>query len=272
MSQKKYPRLRVRLLLERAELFESLSDFPAAVECYTSAVVDDTTPHARLELAAFHSRRGKPFDAILLLTLLLEEAKLYNDGQLRSVVSNNLAAVYREMGRPEMAATFQQQSVAAAVECGREAAEDIGVDPCDTTNLANDAMLAGNFAHAEQLIRHSLAMEVERGNLEGQAADWGSLGVVLSLQRDSLMAQECIWKAYDLHVRLGNGYGIVCDLLNLSQIATQLGRWDVSVRLLRHAIERSRQSGSLALAEKAVRLLEEAERVAAVATRNPSLN
>ncbi|MEX0702901.1 MAG: tetratricopeptide repeat protein [Planctomycetales bacterium] len=207
---------------------------------------------------------------------LLRIARSNGDALLRSVACANLAALRREAGRFEDAASWQQASLAAATdridESGRSASLETALDPADLSGLANDAVRRGEFDLAERLFSLSLADETRRGNVGGEADDWGSLGVVALLAGRPGPALSRLWRAYRLHRRLGDEAGAGRDLLNLGELCRQAGRTRIAFRCLRTAVRLFDGRGAAHLVKRARVLLDDAIRIAEVPRRDPLAN
>lgn len=236
---------------------------------YLHAIAIDDTPRSRLEYATFLLNIGDFSAAGEVLQELHRESCDDANPALQSVVAHQFAVLARLRGDFARANSWQQRSVQMAA-AQTEATQAIST--ADLTNLANDAFIAGDLELAESLIRRSLAVELERGDLEGQATDWGTLGLILGRRGETATALECLWRAHDLHERLGDGLGVATDLLNLSQISGCLGRWDAAARLLKHALSTAEPLQLAHLLPIIRRRHQEAERILAVADRDPRRN
>ena len=115
-------------------------------------------------------------------------------------------------------------------------------------------------------------METAAGSLAGQAADWGSLGLVATFQERYGAAVASLLRAYRRHRQLGDAYGMGCDLLNLAEVARRLRRTNMSHRFLRRALARFESIPAPRQTLKTRLLLEQTARVAEVRSRNPRLN
>ena len=259
---------RVSALLQRAENLAVANRLTEARAVFTTAIRSDSGYAARSEFGRFLVRIECYDEAIEQFSILLTQAKTIGDELLRSMVANNLAAVYRELGRHDTAARLQQQAIAAETAAGADTAPT----PCVLANRANDAIMAGDFSLARQLLRRSLALEIEAGSLAGQAADWGSLGVVARLEGSTGEAIGCLRRAHQLHRRVRDARGTGCDLMNLAEVFRAIGRWRAAGRCYGRAVRQFRQAYALASARRAQFQLAETERIAAVLRRDVSLN
>ncbi len=133
----------------------------------------------------FLLQTGNASEAIEQLSIVLDHAHQREENQLRSVACHNLAIAYRNLGYFELAAQFQQYSIAwgdlrsANHQTLEQEVEQLTDEASsDLTGRANDAILQRDFPLAEQLLNISLAREILYGSLDAQAADWGNLGII----------------------------------------------------------------------------------------------
>ena len=262
----------VSFLLEfaRLQIEQGQPDKVRAV--YAAAIDLDSGWTARNEFGCFLWRIACFEEAIEQFATLLEHSYEDEDAVLRATATNNLAAVYRTMGRHGQAAVLQQQSIAA--EC-HVALDDVSANDritCDLTNRANDAILAGDYSLSERLLRQSLSLEIAANSLAGQAADWGNLGIVAGLSGNNAAGIRGIWRAYRLHLQLGDECGAGHDLMHLADLFCNVGRRKAAISCLRRAVRRFDRALAFKSADEArVRLLE-ALQVESVLNRNPLWN
>lgn len=261
----------VSALIKHAGLLAETGRSRDAEAVYRAAVECDPHGWVRNAFGAFLFRLDRHAHAIEQFRTALKIAVASGDAELRSAAANNLAAVYRELGRYPSATGWQQQSLSACLEASGSSCR-VGPSACDLSNRGNDAILAGNLCLAEQLFRRSLLLERVAGSTSGQASDWGSLGIVAMLRSQYRKAIVCLWRAYRLHQRAGDDRGAGCDLLNLAETCFRLGKHRAAGRFLRHGGKRLDRAGATRLAAKARLLLQQADRIAGVATRDPLLN
>src|SRR5580765_3630845 len=101
---------------------------------------------------------------------LLDLAQSQNFDALEATAWNNLAVVLREQGESARAAACQQQSWRAALEdCPANSSTELLSQ--NLTNLANDAILCGDYRLADRLLRSALDVDVRSGNSADEAAD-----------------------------------------------------------------------------------------------------
>ena len=130
---------RASALLERAESLAAENRLADAKVAFLAAIRCDSGHTARNQFGRFLTRAECHNEAIEQFSILLTQAKTTGDEHLRSIATNNLAAVYRELGCPDIAARLQQQAIAAEMATG----DDTHPTSCVLANRANDAILAG---------------------------------------------------------------------------------------------------------------------------------
>jgi tetratricopeptide (TPR) repeat protein len=238
---------------------------------YRAAIDAGEGPEARLQFGGHLFRTDRLAEAEVEFRAALDAALRSGDGQLKSVATHHLAAICREVGDRVSAAAYQQQSISAGIESGDVEADDEWRGST-LSGFANDAILAGRYELAATLLCRSLALETAAASVAGQAADWGSLGLVATFQADYPRAVACLRRASALHRQLGDALGLGCDLLNLAEVARRLGRWHTAVRFLRRAVARLDSAHAPRHAQQARLLLEQANRVAQVPRRDQSRN
>jgi tetratricopeptide (TPR) repeat protein len=259
----------VPALLAAAERFALDERLPEARAAYLAAVAGDSSGAARHAFGCFLARIEFYDEAAEQLSAAIATATRSGNDRLLAAACNNLAAVERQRGRNEPAARWQQRSIAARHRAGSHSADDAA---CDLANIANDAILSGRFDLADRLLRGSLSIEAARGSLEGQAADWGSMGVVAALRGEFGRATVCLGRALRLHCRLDDARGAARDLMNLAWLCGLRGRWRSAVRCLDAAVRRLEGVHAPELTARARRLLAEARAIDAVARRDPLRN
>jgi hypothetical protein len=81
-----------------------------------------------------------------------------------------------------------------------------------------------------------LQLECRENSLEGQASDWGNLGIVSFLSADYPLACTRLLKAYRLHRQLDDRRSQGCDLLHLAEVAWESGRDGLAIACLKRAV------------------------------------
>jgi tetratricopeptide (TPR) repeat protein len=258
-------------VLEEAKRLANHGRHPEARATFNRAIAASECPVARNEFGCYLSQVECFDEAIEQFAELMNWAKRCGNEHWRSVACNNLAGVYRTIGRSDLAARAQQLSIVAASHDNYETGGDEHL-ACDLANRATDAILARKYRLAEQLLRRSLLVETALGSLAGQAADWGNLGLLAALRGDLALGRRNLWRAYQMHIRAADHHGAGCDLMNLSDILRQQGQWYAAIRLLRRSIEQFEVISAHESATAAQQRLDEAIRVIEVEQRNPLLN
>ena len=187
---------------------------------------------------------------------LLDVAQSRKCASLEATAWNNLAVVFRERGESARAAVCQQQSWRAALH---DSPADSSADLLshNLTNLANDAILAGDYRLAERLLRSALDIDVRAGNFADEAADWGSLGIVSLLTGRLGQARRDFTMAKRIHERLGDDRGLGCDLGHLGQLSLADEDWPAARSLIEQSLFHFERAGCRQLAQQARRTLRE---------------
>lgn len=187
---------------------------------------------------------------------LLDLAQRQECNALEATAWNNLAVIFREHGEWARATVCQQQS-------WRAAQSDNSADSCtdllshNLTNLANDAILAGDYRVAERLLRSALDVDVRMGNSADEAADWGGLGIVSCLTGCLDKARREFHRARRIHERLRDDRGLGCDLGHLGQISLVEEDWPAARNFIEQSLSHFERGGCRQLAEQARRTLHE---------------
>tara|TARA_R110002095_G_scaffold138534_1_gene120341 strand:+ start:328849 stop:329646 length:798 start_codon:yes stop_codon:yes gene_type:complete len=232
-----------------------------------------------LHLGQFLLESGHALEAIEQLSIVLDYAHQQQENHLRSVVCHNLAIAYRNLGYFELAAQFQQYSIAwgdlrSANHLALEQEVDQLTDDaaCDLTGRANDAIIQQDYQLAEQLLNISLTREILYGNSDAQAADWGNLGIIHGLQGNHARAITYLWKAYLLHKQTQNLSAMGQDLVHLAEIFWALGRFQRATRCLSRSVHFFSLCDHTAEAQTACARLHELQRLLQVKQHDPLLN
>ena len=202
---------------------------------------------------------------------LLDVAQSRNCESLEATAWNNLAVVFRERGESARAAVCQQQSWRAALSnCPTDSSSDLLSH--NLTNLANDAILAGDYRLAERLLRSALDIDVRAGNSADEAADWGGLGIVSYLTGRLGQARRNFAMARQIHERLGDDRGLGCDLGHLGQLSLAEEDWPAARSFIEQSLCHFERAGCRRLAQQARRTLREIAGRQRVANFNPVRN
>lgn len=249
MSQTSHPNA-VRRLLEQAEADRARGNFVAARSSLQQAVAADDSGLALNALGLFQQRLGELEESLGTFERLMLLADQNADTELRAAASNNLACLCRELGEPDIAASWQQQSWQAAQANGVDAGTHVELG-CDLSNRGNDALIAEDFSLAEKLFRLALKWEEEQGDRARQGDDWGSLGLVAALQGDFEAALEHLQTAARLHREVCDLRGAGADLLNVAELCAAQFDWEPGLRICEEAMQLLGNAGASDLAERA---------------------
>lgn len=181
------------------------------------------------------------------LTADLAGAEALDDQQELLDVTNDLACVFRALGDQTAAAQFQTQAAVREsnmLGSGRLSATSL-------SNLACDALLAGDLPIAEGLFWKSLLVELGSGNASGAAADWANLGLLAGLQGDHEESRYRLWEALKLHRRSGDDHGMAMDLWHLGQSFEESAAWSISARLFERAERKFTETDNVELCHAA---------------------
>jgi len=202
---------------------------------------------------------------------LLDLAHSQKCDALEATAWNNLAVVLRERGESARAAACQQQSWRAALDDspGGSSSELLSQN---LTNLANDAILAGDYRLAERLLRSALDVDVRSGNPADEAADWGGLGIVSYLTGRLGHARREFAMARQLHERLGDDRGLGHDLGHLGQISLAEEDWPTARNFMERSLHHFLCAGCRTEAQRARQSLREIAGRQRVANFNPVRN
>ncbi|WP_417386111.1 hypothetical protein [Gimesia sp.] len=233
----------------------------------------------QLHLGQFLLETGEHLDSIEQFSIVLDVAQQHGDNQLRSVVCHNLAVAYRNLKFFDLAAQFQQYSIAwgdlrsANHQTLEEELDQLSDNAaCDLTGRANDAILQEDYSLAEQLLNISLSREILYGDPESQAADWGNLGIVQGLKGNHQRAVFCFRKAYQLHKQTDNQPLMGQDLVHLGELFWTAGRFRSATRCLNRSLKCFSRSQHSTLAQNTRSRLLEMQKLLKVKQHDPLLN
>lgn len=243
--------------LRRAHRYVRVGEWVSADECFLSATAHDPTPASRIAFATSLVNRERYHDAICHLTMAIDQASAEGDLHALGVIYHNLAAVYREVGDSELAQRFQQRALLHMEDCGSE----------DLLGLANDAWLSN---------RHKLAETLAVSATETEGSDWDAEATlaILSAVRSgkSRHAIHVLIASYRQHRQEGEFRLMGIDLMNLSILLGQRGRYQGEISTVRRATECFERAAALISVAKTRRLLSELMRTQSVRSFDPTLN
>lgn len=220
--------------------------------------------------------RGQFAAAAVQFRALLRIGLANQDASLAEVACHNLAAVFRQSRQLETAECWQQQSVAwrlRQVESSRSPRDDtLGRLACDLTGRGCDAFLKHDWDLAESFWRRSLAIEEWLGSWEGQAADWGNLGLLAAARGDLRGGIRCLRKSLRLHRLMLDEGQVGIDLLNLAELRRLMGDVLPAIRLVHLAVRCFDRAQAGPLRQQAETRLRELRRIEALSRLDPRVN
>ncbi len=231
---------------------------------------------AQLNSALDELATGRSDVAVSELRRLQQQALRADDAELAEVVCHNLAAAYREGGDFSTASSWQQQSIAwwTRRSLNDRCCEDdeLARLACDLTGRGADEFACRRFDIAKSLWQRALAIEEWRGDLEGQAADCGNLGLLAATQGDIGSGVRWLKKSLRLHRLMFDKRGVGTDLLNLAELFRLLGQFRRSLRCVRRAVWNYERAEAVGLLVQARTRLREASRIVALSEFDSRLN
>lgn len=259
--------------LAHANSLAKANRHPEARAAFVRAVEADQTPLSQFSFASYLLQSQEYPTAIDILNRLFFTATSCEDSEFRSAVANNLAVAYRSIGRFELAASFQQQSIGLAEGDGTPDTDTrLASLCCDLSNRACDAIVAGRYDLAEQLLLRSLRLEVRHGSPAGQADDLANLAIVAGLRGEVVDGIRYLWRAYRLHSRSDQTAASGTDLANLAEFYATLGQYEAAIHCLKRALELFQPSHVGDSQQNAVRRLAEFARITQVLQQDPLVN
>lgn len=254
---------------------EKQGQFAAAEAVLNAAARSDGSPQSRLELADFHTRREQFEVAQKEYEALWRLGVESNDSSLIEVVLHNLAVVHRSSGDQVRAQQLQSRTRALSYppfDLDRPHDDQPQNESADLTNRALDAMSAGDYSLAENLLLRSLCLEQQRGSESGVAADLGNLGVLAGLRGDLNVGIRFLARAYQIHRKLADDQNAGSDLLNLAEFYLKLGRLSLAARCLIRAATNFERCGARRSLAEATDRLAEIQKVQREIEHNPEWN
>lgn len=200
-----------------------------------------TPTHIQRSVTAelWDSGRYRELSSHLLAELMTAEST--GDWDRWITATNNLACTYRALNDSDAASRFQYLATLGESQVQRSRTQ---YSATTLSNLACDAILAGQTGPAEALLWKSLLMELACGNDSGAAADWGNLGLLAASQGHLEAAVRHLWEAVKLHHRLSDHHGLGLDLMHLGQICELQCHWKRAANLFQRAASRFSQVGN----------------------------
>ncbi len=211
---------------------------------------------ALIELGYAEWQSGRLQAAQTAFEQLLAIALSRKNESLAATAWNNLAVVFRERGEFAMASICQQRSLRITVS---RLADDSSFELLsqNLSNLANDAILAGDYRSAERLLISALDLDARNASAADEAADWGGLGIVYLLTGRVARARHAFFSACDIHERLGDDRGLGCDLGHLGQISMADEDWQAARSFFERSMRHFERAGCAQEVEQTRRTLRE---------------
>lgn len=207
---------------------------PTPQPCTADEPTGAVFPRNELALLARLSMSADWAQAAELALRCLERPDVKAVPSLRVAICHNLASILREAGEYDIAAGYQQLTWKFAELSARRSPVET-THPDDLSAEAADRLARGDLDGAETRFAISLHAERRRGNLQGEASDWGNLFLAAMLRGDWRSAIFRWHRAWSLHRKLDDQRGIGIDLMNLAELALRLRKPRTARRLLDRA-------------------------------------
>ena len=201
---------------------------------------------ALLDAVDVAAARGDWGEASALALEGLEQLRAHPE--VRAVLCHNLAAILREAVEFEFAAGYQK----LAGQFGASNEANASNQPSRLSAEAADRLARGDLDGAELRFAIGLQEERRRGDVAGEAADWGNLFLVAMLRMDWRSALFRWRRAWRLHRRLNDERALGIDLLNLAELALRLRKPRSARRLLDRAAIHLSLADARGLVERAM--------------------
>lgn len=246
--------------LRRAERLEQSGQWQAADACYAAAITLDNSPASRTAFATSLAARERYNEAICQLTCALDVASSTGDRDALGTIFHNFAAVYRDLGDPDLARRFQQRAIQQMDDCG----------PIELMGLANDAWLSGRSELAACLAAScsDLDDETESVDLEAQA----TLAVITGLTDNPREGIRTLIQVIRQHRIAGAERLMGIDLMNLSVLLAELGWYRAELAAVRNAIDCFERASATLSAARARHVMASLERMQSLREFDPRLN
>jgi tetratricopeptide (TPR) repeat protein len=245
--------------LRRVEVLEQTGQWEDVDACYARLLDADESPLCRIAFGSSLATRERFNEAICQFTEALDVASASGDREALSAIFHNLAAVYRELGDPDLARRFQQRSVQQMDDCG----------PAELLGLANDAWLSDRKELAAFLSTACIDFDdPEQVDLEAQA----TASVIAGLTSDPREAIRPLIEVFRQHKRMNNLRLMGIDLLNLSALVGELERFRTEIQLVQQAINCFERAPAPVSANKARQHLSMLQRMQSLRNFDPQWN
>lgn len=251
----------VASLLERAQRFSSDHEPDHASAFYRAAVAADLTPVSRIAYGVFLADCEREVAARNQLTEAWEMAKRQGNHTLRALACHNLAALYRRMGQPLLADSFQQLAIRAHFD-------ETDCEPLPAWLAAGRAL---DLASRESVAAERLWTAAQIDAAEAATALQNSAVVAYRQGRES-RALEQLREAFEIAQGQYDLATCAAILVNLSHLERQRGRWTIADECLALAEQIEREGTRPRSALRIMGFRRELVRGLAMLAADPSWN
>lgn len=183
-------------------------------------------------VAYYHHQRGEIVSAIEANYKVLELAQALGDAKLSFYTSNNLAAIFQEIGLEDSAARFYQRALAYGEKLG---AKDLLATVLN--NLAKFYYDQGLYRAALDYTHRALRLRMESGDTTGTAIAYANLGAYYQESGQIDSAKAALQAALYWSKRASYKNAQALALINLSRLYAGLSLWDSAQTYLRQLLE-----------------------------------
>lgn len=229
--------------LARGDLAAALAAYRQALAAAESVEDFEGTATARLNLAAVHTRAGRPAEAEAQLDALLATPQRY-PAALQQQAAARKALLALDTGRASDALAW-----AGRAEAGCPA--PCAVAPAMDNLRAALALQQGQAAQAEALAVRAAAQAAAAGLPAEQANAWRLQGRALTLRGDTTAAATVLAQALDADRALGLPERIALDLIHAAENEDRRQQPAAARAFYERALQVSRAAGLAPLAERA---------------------
>lgn len=261
-SESAFASSHVKWLLKWADELVRTRSWSEADAVFQRAVALDVSACSGIAYGCTLAEQERFNEALCQMTAALDIAQRNGDRHALATIYHNLAAVYRELGDNDLARRFQQRAISQVDDCG----------PDELLGLANDAWLAERLELAECLAGTAADIEEDDEYREPSAEVEATLGLLTGFLHDPREGIRPLLRAYARHKAAGELRLMGNDLLNLSALLGELGRYRGELACVRRAITCFDNAPAPVSAAKAQRLMAYLERLRQLRQFDPSRN
>jgi tetratricopeptide (TPR) repeat protein len=229
---------------------------------FQRAVAQDVSPCSCIAYGCALVQQERYREALDQMTTALDIASLTGDPSALAAIFHNFAAVYRELGDYDLARRFQQRAISKSDDCGPE----------ELLGLSNDAWISGRKQLAASLAEAAAGLADSEEDAAACIEAEASLDLIDGLLNEPHTGIRTLLRAYAHHRNVGDLRLMGTDLLNLSVLFGELGRYRGEIAFVRRAIRLFDQAPAPLSAAKARRILVLLERMHSLRTFDPSRN